>query len=190
MSRIHTYKCWTCPWAIASKRNRFFNLFFISHRVDGRSTRGGRGSRGRRRPVVDSSSFHNSDYLYYMNEGGTRGEILRSFLCSWRRFHKTQGRSGRTLALNLGQNIKIILKVFVSFVHKQINWSFRSSFLPAAQWHGHKEGGIGVGVGTFRSCSLFTSCLRHGLLEGGIGKLLGHLSPVPFILNGKPQSLN
>ena len=63
-------------------------------------------------------------------------------------------------------------------------------FLPAAQRHGHKEGGVGVGVGTFRSCSLFTSCLRHGLLEGGIGMLLGHLSPVPFILNGKPQSLN
>ena len=64
--------------------------------------------------------------------------------------------------------------------------------LPAAQRHGHKEGGIGVGVGvgTFRSCSLFTSCLQHDLLEGGIGKLLGHLSPVPFILNGKPQSLN
>ena len=61
--------------------------------------------------------------------------------------------------------------------------------LPAAQRHGHKEGGTGVGVGTFRSCSLFTSCLRHGLLEGGIGKLLGHLGPVPFFLNGKPQTL-
>ena len=154
MSRIHTYKCWTCPWAIASKRNRFFNLFFISHRVDGRSTRGGRGSRGRRRPVVDSSSFHNSDYLYYMNEGGTRGEILRSFLCGWRRFHKTQGRSGRTLALNHGQNIKIILKVFVSFVHKQRNWSFRSSF------------GIGVELGRWK-------------VELGLG--WGHLCPVLFL---------
>ena len=66
-----------------------------------------------------------------------------------------------------------------------------NQFLPAAQRHGHMEGGIGVrvGVGTFRSCSLFTSCLRHGLLEGEIGKLLGHLGPVPFFLNGKPQTL-
>ena len=67
-----------------------------------------------------------------------------------------------------------------------------TSFLPAAQRHGHKEGGVGVGVGdlgTFRSCSLFTSYLQHGLLEGGIGKLLGQLGPVPFFLHGKPQNL-
>ena len=58
------------------------------------------------------------------------------------------------------------------------------------QRHGHKEGGIGVGdLGTFRSCSLFTSYLQHGLLEGGIGKLLGQLGPVPFFLHGKPQNL-
>ena len=62
--------------------------------------------------------------------------------------------------------------------------------LPAAQRHGHKEGGIGVGdLGTFRSCSLFTSRLWHGLLEGGIGKLLGQLGPVPFLWHGKPQNL-
>ena len=35
----------------------------------------------------------------------------------------------------------------------------------------------------------FTSRLRHGLLEGGIGKLLGQLGPVPFFLHGKPQNL-
>ena len=65
-----------------------------------------------------------------------------------------------------------------------------SPFLPAAQRHGHKEGGIGVGdLGTFRSCSLFTSYLKHGLLEGEIGKLLGQLGPVPFFLHGKPQNL-
>ena len=62
------------------------------------------------------------------------------------------------------------------------------TFLPAAQRHGHKEGGIGD-LGTFRSCSLFTSYLQHGLLEGGIGKLLGQLGPVPFFLHGKPQNL-
>ena len=57
------------------------------------------------------------------------------------------------------------------------------------QRHGHKEGGIEVGVGdlgTFRSCSLFTSYLQHGLLKGGIGKLLGQLGPVSFYLHGKP----
>ena len=52
----------------------------------GGSTSGGRGSRGgrgRRRQAADSGSNYNSDYLYYMNEAGSRsGAFLNSIAAS------------------------------------------------------------------------------------------------------------
>ena len=45
--------------------------------------RGSRGGRGRRRQAVDSGSNYNSDYLYYMNEAGSRsGAFLNSIAAS------------------------------------------------------------------------------------------------------------
>ena len=47
------------------------------------SGRGSRGGRGRRRQAVDSGSNYNSDYLYYMNEAGSRsGAFLNSIAAS------------------------------------------------------------------------------------------------------------